>query len=133
VFLFFALDDRKSFDHLPLWHAELVQHNPSCCVAVVGTKSDLRPPSPLKIDGQGKGQGQAVSSIEGKEFAEGIGATYCECSSLTGENVETAVILLVAQIRNKIQGEVLMSQGRAPESSPPTATASPKKQSCIIQ
>ena len=73
--LVFGLNDRRTLDSIPTWAACLNESvgTGSPALIVVGNKSDL--------------PDRAVTSEQGADLAESLGAQYFETSALTGHNV----------------------------------------------
>lgn len=84
--IFFALDDRKSFQAISKWTSNLRQLNPEARVLLVGSKSDLVKQRVVSAD-------EAVQACKDYGF---IG--YYEVSAKTGTNVDDSVMFLVKDI-----------------------------------
>jgi len=100
--LVYDLTRRDTFNHLGRWLEEARQHSHSnMVIMLIGNKSDL--------DAR-----RAVSTEEGREFAERHGLIFMETSAKTAANVEKAFIDTAAKIHEKITtGEIDVSNENA--------------------
>ena len=93
VFLCFSVVNPTSFNSTQdRWMKEIATHNPKHSgIILLGTKIDLRDDVDTlnMLSKEGK---TPISYQEGQKLAEEIGAIgYLECSSLTGENVNSVI------------------------------------------
>ncbi|KAF9206207.1 hypothetical protein BGZ49_002856 [Haplosporangium sp. Z 27] len=90
AFLVYDISKMASFLRLEQWLTELKEYTgPNIVLILVGNKSDLR-------------HLRAVSTEDGKEFAEKHSMLFLETSALDGTNVQQAFSEIVAEIHNKI-------------------------------
>ncbi|KAI1190302.1 ras family-domain-containing protein [Nemania serpens] len=93
VILVYDVSNKKSFASMEKWFDEArLNANPDAVLYLVGSKLD-------KVAAGGR----AVSFEEGKAFAEAQGASFCEISSKTRENVKRPFVEVVDQIVQKPQ------------------------------
>ncbi|KAL7625469.1 hypothetical protein AAE478_004689 [Parahypoxylon ruwenzoriense] len=91
VILVYDISNRKSFLSMEKWIDEARSNaSPDAVLYLVGSKLD-------KVAAGGR----AVSFEEGKAFAESQGASFCEVSSKTRENVRRPFVEVVDQIVQK--------------------------------
>ncbi|KAI1261289.1 rab protein [Xylariaceae sp. FL1019] len=91
VILVYDISNRKSFATMEKWCEEArANANPEAVLYLVGSKLDKVPTG-----------GRAVSTEEGRRFAESQGAGFCEISSKTRENVKRPFVEVVDQIVQK--------------------------------
>lgn len=100
--LVYDITKRKTFDHVARWLEELRAHaDNSLVIMLLGNKADLT-------------NQRAVSKEDAVEFAEDQGLFFSETSALTGENVETAFLMLIEEIHRVISKKTLECEaGRA--------------------
>lgn len=100
--LVYDITKRKTFDHVARWLEELRAHaDNSLVIMLLGNKADLT-------------NQRAVSKEDAVEFAEDQGLFFSETSALTGENVETAFLMLIEEIHRVISKKTLeCEEGRA--------------------
>jgi Ras-related protein Rab-2A len=100
--LVYDLTRRDTFNHLSRWLEEARQHSHSnMVIMLIGNKSDL--------DAR-----RAVSTEEGRDFAERNGLIFMETSAKTSTNVEKAFIDTASKIHEKITtGEIDVSNENA--------------------
>ncbi len=93
--LVYDITQRESFNHLTRWLEEARSNgNPNMSIMLIGNKSDLE-------------HRRAVSTKEGKAFAEEHGLIFMETSAKTAANVESAFIQTAHAIYHNIKhGEV---------------------------
>jgi Ras-related protein Rab-2A len=93
--LVYDVTRRDTFQHLGRWLEEAKQHaQPSMVILLIGNKNDLE-------------HRRAVSTDEGKAFADANGLLFLETSAKTAYNVEQAFLNTAEEIHSKIQaGEV---------------------------
>jgi len=84
----YSITSRATFESLPSFHDQIlrVKDEDSFPVAVLGNKCDLE-------------KDREVSTMEGKEFADSIGAPFFETSAKARINVEEGFYQLVREIR----------------------------------
>jgi len=86
ILLCYAINNKMSFDNVERWMIEIVRSlNNSCCVVVVGTKSDLEAE-------------RQVSFAEGKGLADSYGLQFFETSSKLNVNVEDSFRYLTENV-----------------------------------
>ncbi|KAI1331932.1 rab protein [Xylariaceae sp. FL0255] len=91
VILVYDISSKKSFASMEKWFDEArMNANPDAVLYLVGSKLD-------KVAAGGR----AVSTEEGKAFAESQGAGFCEISSKTRENIKKPFVEVVDQIVQK--------------------------------
>lgn len=84
--LVYDVTRRHTFDHLAKWIEELrANADNSIVVMLIGNKSDLAEKREVSLD-------------DAVEFAEEQGLFFSEASALSGENVETAFLMLLEEI-----------------------------------
>jgi len=83
----YDLTDAESWAKVKFWVDEIISHEESCIIAIVGTKLDL-------LEG---GRSRAVPLQTVRQYAERIGAKYYETSALTGTNVAAPFHDVVAE------------------------------------
>jgi len=100
--LVYDITKRQTFDHVARWLEELRAHaDNSLVIMLLGNKADLT-------------SQRAVSKDDAVEFAEEQGLFFSETSALTGENVETAFLMLIEEIHRVISRKALeCEEGRA--------------------
>ena len=88
ILICFSVDSPDSLDNvLEKWISEVLHFCQGVPIILVGCKSDLRD-DPHTIEALRQQQQQPVSSSEGQEVAQRIGAAdYLECSAKTGRGV----------------------------------------------
>ena len=93
--LVYDITRRDTFQHLSRWLEEARQHAQSnMVIMLIGNKNDLE-------------HRRAVSTEEGKAFAEANGLIFLETSAKTAYNVESAFINTAENIHGKIvSGEI---------------------------
>ncbi|KAM5526757.1 GTP-binding protein rho2 [Fusarium oxysporum f. sp. phaseoli] len=109
ILIGFSLEDLCSLDNVKCkWSKEATRLCPGVSVVLVGLKKDVRE-DPTATRNIGKNSLRCVTEHEGEIVAYEIGAkTYLECSSLSGEGVDTVfevasrVALLAVR---KVKGE----------------------------
>ncbi|KAI8633134.1 ras family-domain-containing protein [Xylariaceae sp. FL1651] len=93
VILVYDISNKKSFASMEKWFDEArLNASPDAVLYLVGSKLD-------KVAAGGR----AVSFEEGKAFAESQGASFCEISSKTRENIRRPFVEVVDQIVQKPQ------------------------------
>lgn len=119
--LVFDLGNRKSFENVKQWHAEVSERVQPYTVlfVLVGHKSD-----------QDKARERAVNRTEAEKLASQLGAPYIEASAKTGHNVKEAFELLTRRVYQGLKsGEIQLREGwDGVKSSAPTAQMSQKTQ-----
>ncbi|TNV75515.1 hypothetical protein FGO68_gene4272 [Halteria grandinella] len=86
---FFSLSERKSFENVGNWVAELEKNSSdNISKILMGCKSDLV-------------ERREVSFEEGQKLAESFGMQYVETSAKTGEGVEEAMKIFTKEIFSK--------------------------------
>ncbi|KAL7573489.1 hypothetical protein ACA910_019809 [Epithemia clementina (nom. ined.)] len=89
--LVYDITRRDTFLHLSRWLEEAQQHaQPNMVILLIGNKSDLE-------------HRRAVSTEEGKAFAQEHGLLFLETSAKTAYNVEQAFLKTAQEIHAKIQ------------------------------
>jgi len=90
IIVCYGVDDKGSFRNCNLWREEIEAHaNSEVVVMLVGCKSDIEPrAAPVN------GSKRKVSILDAQEMAkspewEALGCVWGECSSKTGQNVES--------------------------------------------
>jgi Ras-related protein Rab-2A len=96
--LVYDITRRDTFQHLSRWLEEARQHAQSnMVIMLIGNKNDLE-------------HRRAVSTEEGKAFADENGLIFMETSAKTAYNVESAFINTAEKIHGKIaSGEIVVS------------------------
>lgn len=96
--LVYDITRRDTFQHLSRWLEEAKQHaQPNMVILLIGNKNDLE-------------HRRAVSTEEGKAFADANGLLFMETSAKTAYNVEQAFLQTAQGIYGKIQsGEIDVS------------------------
>mmetsp|Transcript_10780 Transcript_10780/g.24161 ORF Transcript_10780/g.24161 Transcript_10780/m.24161 type:complete len:210 (-) Transcript_10780:236-865(-) len=96
--LVYDITRRDTFQHLGRWLEEAKQHaQPNMVILLIGNKNDLE-------------HRRAVSTEEGKAFADANGLLFMETSAKTAYNVEQAFLKTAEEIHSKIQsGEIDVS------------------------
>jgi Ras-related protein Rab-2A len=96
--LVYDITRRDTFQHLGRWLEEAKQHaQPTMVILLIGNKNDLE-------------HKRAVSTEEGKAFADANGLLFMEASAKTAYNVEQAFLKTAEEIHAKIQsGEIDVS------------------------
>ncbi|XP_073781057.1 ras-related protein Rab-42b isoform X1 [Danio rerio] len=119
--LVFDLGNRKSFENVREWYAEVCErvHPYTVLFVLVGHKSD-----------RVKGGERAVDRTEAEKLASQLGAPYIEASAKTGHNVKEAFDLLTRRIYQGLKsGEIQLREGwDGVKSSAPTAQTLQKLQ-----
>ena len=93
--LVYDITRRDTFKHLSRWLDEARQHSQSnMVIMLIGNKSDLE-------------HRRAVSTEEGKAFAEEHGLIFMETSAKTALNVEQAFINTADKIHENIQSGII--------------------------
>lgn len=89
--LVYDITRRDTFKHLTRWLEEARQHSQSnMVIMLIGNKNDLE-------------HRRAVSTEEGKAFADKHGLIFCETSAKTAYNVEQAFIHTAEEIHGNIE------------------------------
>ncbi|KAI3573795.1 P-loop containing nucleoside triphosphate hydrolase protein [Fusarium oxysporum f. sp. albedinis] len=90
ILMGFSVDDPYSLDNVKCkWSKEATRLCPGVPVVLVGLKKDLRE-DPIAVRKTGESSLRLVTEHEGEIVAHEIGAKmYLECSSLSGEGVDT--------------------------------------------
>ncbi|KAK2712690.1 hypothetical protein QYM36_011393 [Artemia franciscana] len=83
----YDLTDGESWDKAKEWILELRAHERDCLLYICGTKLDLVNENKYL---------RRVKQHKAQDFASGIGATYFETSSKTGENVDALFETIIA-------------------------------------
>ena len=93
--LVYDITRRDTFQHLNRWLEEARQHSQSnMTIMLIGNKNDLE-------------HRRAVTTAEGKAFADANGLVFMETSAKTAHNVEQAFLKTAEEIHNKITtGEI---------------------------
>ncbi|XP_050988165.1 ras-related protein Rab-42b [Labeo rohita] len=111
--LVFDLGNRKSFENVQQWYAEVSERVQPYTVlfVLVGHKND-------RVKGE-----RAVDRAEAEKLASQLGAPYIEASAKTGHNVKEAFELLTRRVYQGIKcGEIQLRDGwDGVKSSTPTA------------
>lgn len=96
--LVYDITRRDTFQHLGRWLEEAKQHaHPNMAILLIGNKNDLE-------------HRRAVTTEEGKAFADENGLLFLETSAKTAYNVEQAFLQTAESIYSKIQsGEIDVS------------------------
>lgn len=96
--LVYDITRRDTFQHLSRWLEEAKQHaQPNMVILLIGNKNDLE-------------HKRAVSTEEGRAFAEANGLLFLETSAKTAYNVEQAFLKTAESIHAKIEsGEIDVS------------------------
>lgn len=96
--LVYDITRRDTFQHLSRWLEEAKQHaQPNMVILLIGNKNDLE-------------HRRAVSTEEGKAFADANGLLFLETSAKTAYNVEQAFLKTAEEIHSKIlSGEIDVS------------------------
>lgn len=93
--LVYDITKRQSFDHVARWLEELRAHaDNSIVIMLLGNKADLA-------------SKRAVSKEDAIEFAEEQGLFFSETSALSGENVESAFLMLLEEIHGVVSRKAL--------------------------
>jgi len=85
IILVYDITNRESFIDIERWRADAFSYNDKSNMLLLGNKKDL---SHLR----------AVSTEEGKKYANEKSMLFCEVSALNGENIETAINILIEKI-----------------------------------
>ncbi|KAJ6821906.1 ras-related protein RABA3-like [Iris pallida] len=94
--LVYDITKRQSFDHVARWLEELRAHaDNSIVVMLLGNKADLATTR------------RAVAREDAIEFAEEQGLFFSETSALSGENVESAFLMLLEEIHRVVSRKAL--------------------------
>lgn len=119
--LVFDLGNRKSFENVQQWYAEVSERVQPYTVlfVLVGHKSD-----------RDKAGERAVNRTEAEKLASQLGAPYIEASAKTGHNVKEAFDLLTKRVYQGLKsGEIQLRDGwDGVKSSAPTAQMTKKIQ-----
>lgn len=119
--LVFDLGNRKSFENVQQWHAEVSERVQPYTVlfVLVGHKSD-----------RDKAGERAVNRTEAEKLASQLGAPYIEASAKTGHNVKETFDLLTRRVYQGLKsGEIQLRDGwDGVKSSAPTAQMTQKIQ-----
>ncbi|XP_036301080.1 ras-related protein Rab-42 [Pipistrellus kuhlii] len=118
VLLVFDVTNRKSFEHIPDWHQEvLATQGPHRAIfLLLGHKSDLE-------------SARCVSAQEAEALAASLGMAFMETSAVNNCNVDLAFQTLATAIQQALQqGDIKMEEGwggvrlilRPPEPRPPS-------------
>lgn len=103
IIVVYDVTDPASFQNVRQWLSEIDRNaGETTQKLLIGNKADLN----------GK---RAVSSKEGKDFADSMGIEFLETSAKTSQNVEQAFLSMAAKIKSK-----MMSQPPAPHAPLPT-------------
>ena len=96
--LVYDITRRDTFQHLGRWLEEAKQHaQPNMVILLIGNKNDLE-------------HRRAVTTEEGKAFADANGLLFMETSAKTAYNVEQAFLKTAEEIHGKIKsGEIDVS------------------------
>jgi len=96
--LVYDITRRDTFQHLSRWLEEAKSHaQPNMVILLIGNKNDLE-------------HKRAVSTEEGRAFADANGLLFLETSAKTAFNVEQAFLKTAEEIHSKIQsGEIDVS------------------------
>ena len=102
----FSVEDRTSFEKVPLWIESTTEGaDPMCQIVIVGNKCDIR------------GDARKVSAEEGEQMASNHGLQYVEVSALEGINTDEAfnklgelIFQQVAFLHDKLAQESLASE-----------------------
>jgi Ras-related protein Rab-2A len=96
--LVYDITRRDTFQHLSRWLEEAKQHaQPNMVILLIGNKNDLE-------------HKRAVSTEEGKAFADANNLLFMETSAKTAYNVEQAFLKTAEEIHDKIlSGEIDVS------------------------
>jgi Ras-related protein Rab-2A len=96
--LVYDITRRDTFQHLGRWLEEAQQHaQPNMVILLIGNKNDLE-------------HRRAVSTEEGRAFADANGLLFMETSAKTAYNVEQAFLSTAEHIHGKIEsGEIDVS------------------------
>lgn len=86
--LAFSIESRPSFESLSAIRNQLLQHNPSASIVLVGTKADLY-------------EKRAVSQQEAYSLARQWRCEYVECSAKLSVNVRDCFLGLISAIRHR--------------------------------
>jgi len=93
--LVYDITRRDTFKHLSRWLEEALQHSQSnMVIMLIGNKNDLE-------------HRRAVSTEEGKAFADKHGLIFMETSAKTAYNVEQAFINTAVEIHRNIESGVI--------------------------
>jgi Ras-related protein Rab-1A len=108
IFLVYNVTDRTSFSCVPQWLSEIREFAPKDVVLLLlGNKSDL--------DTQ-----RVVSFEEGKALADEFEISFMETSAKTSANVEAAFIAMAAEIKARIESNVMSYQAQVRSIQPAT-------------
>ncbi len=113
IVLVFDLCDRKSFQDVKGWMAEIEKHSNLESVRVlVGNKFDL--------------EGRQVGKEEAQQFAENEGMIYYEASAKLNLNVDTIFLRLAAEMKEKFSRPYIEKYKRTSTYLSPLASREPK-------
>jgi small GTP-binding protein len=102
VLLVYAINDNKTFGEVEKWISEIRdQTDPSCCIILVGNKSDKEPQ-------------RQVTRMDGEELARKHNCGFFETSAMTGSQVSDAFEALA----RKMAKVVLANRSAEPEQKP---------------
>eukprot|EP00934_Nitzschia_sp_Nitz4_P006234 Nitzschia sp. Nitz4//scaffold238_size30058//21838//22677//NITZ4_008004-RA/size30058-augustus-gene-0.18-mRNA-1//-1//CDS//3329543543//6224//frame0 len=102
IVIVYDVSDRASFQNVKQWLHEIDRNaGEATQKLLIGNKCDLD-------------RKRAVSTAEGKEFADSMGIEFLETSAKTSQNVEQAFMCMVAQIKAK-----MLNQPQAPMAARP--------------
>lgn len=88
--LVYDVSDRASFNGIERWRSQLQQHSdPDVVMVLVGNKADLSK--------------RAVTTEEGRAFAQSNGMLFIETSAKSGSNVKESFDMLIAGVHNKFK------------------------------
>jgi Ras-related protein Rab-2A len=115
--LVYDITRRETFDHLKDWLREVHEHsNKEIVIMLIGNKCDLE-------------SKRAVSTEEGKRFAEENKLYFMETSAKTAHNVEEAFLATARKIYEKIQGGIEL-EPTTPKSKQPLPSTETQKGCC---
>merc|ERR1712032_42556 len=116
IIVVYDVTDNESFNNVKQWLHEIDRY---ACENVnkllVGNKSDLT-------------SKRAVSTEQGKEFADSLGIEFLETSAKTSTNVEQAFLTMASQIKARMKAQPSASAAKG--NVPLTGTAVNEKSGC---